>query len=442
LATIELGEVTAAEPAPGPELSARGRRAMLVGLVVLACLFAVAGARPVERGFAAPLWSGTISLAGFTLGRDSLFSAETNGRVVVAQDLRTGRDRWRLDIDALPLETLEVGDGVAAVITRLPSPEGEHEPLMTLVDARTGHVIGRTEGSLAGPATSGHRVLLQHQRTLDTNDCAVWGEPCLDVFTVDTRTGSEMGRRSFPVGAVTFMSHVDGSIDAYAAMDATGRVSVYDAGSGAPLDSYDLNTTNRPYIVLTPDAMITANRTDDDLTVTAYRRGPLTPIWSTVLTVRGPQDYPTWWFSSEGCGRALCVTVDGRTAVLDGATGRTMFEFDGLPAITVAGSLLVGYHEDPRNPTQSHSVFVLDLQTGGTVATLDRVDGVPWTDSGDRVLLSQEGTDRTAFILLDGSRAPRILGTVPGTGLQCKAMVATLACSDPAGIVRVWPLPL
>jgi hypothetical protein len=361
---------------------------------------------------------------------------------VVARDLRTGRDQWRVDIDGLPLETLEVGDGVAAVVTRLPSPEGEHEPLMTLVDARTGHVIGRTQGSMAGPATSGHRVVLQHQRTLETGDCTVWGEPCLDVFAVDTRTGSEVSRRSFPVGAVTFLSYVDGRIDAYAAMDATGRVSVYDAGSGAPLDSYDLNTTNRPYIVLAPDAMITANRTDDDLTVTAYRRGPLTPIWSTVLPVRGPQDYPTWWFSSEGCGPALCVTADGRTAVLDRATGRTLFEFDGLPAITVEGELLVGYHEDPRNPTEVHSVFVLDLRTGATVTTLDHVSGVPWIDSGGRVLLAREGPDRTELIVLDRDGVTRTLGSVPGFGLHCQARAATLACSDPAGTVRVWPLPL
>ena len=190
MVTIELGELTAAEEAPGPELSARDRRTMLVALVVIAILFGAAAARPAQRGFGAPLWSGTISLAGFTLGHDSLFSAETNGRVVVARDLRTGRDQWRVDIDGLPLETLEVGDGVAAVVTRLPSPEGEHEPLMTLVDARTGHVIGRTQGSMAGPATSGHRVVLQHQRTLETGDCTVWGEPCLDVFAVDTRTGS------------------------------------------------------------------------------------------------------------------------------------------------------------------------------------------------------------------------------------------------------------
>jgi hypothetical protein len=443
LGTIELGEVAAAEVTPGPELSARGRRALLVALVVIATLFGVAAGRPAQPGLGGPpLWSGTVSLAGFTLGHDSLFSAETNGRVVVARDLRTGRDQWRLDIEALPLQTREVGDGVAAVVTRLPSPEGEHEPLVTLVDARTGHVIGRTAGSMAGPATFGSRLVLQHQRTLDTGDCAVWGEPCLDVFTVDTRTGSEVGRRSFPIGAVTFLSHVDGRIDAYAAMDAAGLVTVYDAGSGATLDTYDLKTTNRPYIVLAPDAMITANRTDDDLTVTAYRRGPLTPLWSTVLRVRGPQDYPTWWFSSEGCGPALCVTVDGRTVVLDRATGRTLFEFDGLPAITVAGELLVGYHEDPRNPTESHSVFVLDLRTGVTVATLDHVDGVPWPDSGGRVLLAQEGKDRTAFLLLDRSGVSRTLGSVPGFGLHCEAMAATLACSDPAGIVRVWPLPL
>jgi hypothetical protein len=249
-------------------------------------------------------------------------------------------------------------------------------------------------------------------------------------------------RRSFPRGTVTFTSYVDGGVDSYAAMDDAGRVTVYDAGSGAPIDTYDLATTNRPYLVLTPDAMITANRTDDDLTVTGYRRGPLTPVWSTVLPVRGSQDYPTWWFSSEGCGRALCVTADGRTAVLDPATGRTMFEFDGLPAITVGGDLLVGYHEDPRDPVQFHSVFVLDMRTGATVTTLDHVDGVEWSDNDGRVLLSREGKDRTAFILLDRDGVTRTLGSVPGTGLHCQAKAATLACSDPAGIVRVWPLPV
>ena len=87
-------------------------------------------------------------------------------------------------------------------------------------------------------------------------------------------------------------------------------------------------------------------------------------------------------------------------------------------------------------------MFVLDLRTGATVTTLDHVSGVQWIDSGGRVLLAREGSDRTELIVLDRDCVTRTQGSVPGFGLHCQAMAATLACSDPAGIVRVWPLPL
>ena len=83
---------------------------------------------------------------------------------------------------------------MAAVVTRLPSPEGEHEPVITLVDAATGHVIGRTTGDMwaSGDVRAPGSCWSTSAPTAPMA-APSWGEPCPDVFAVDTRTGHEVG---------------------------------------------------------------------------------------------------------------------------------------------------------------------------------------------------------------------------------------------------------
>jgi hypothetical protein len=67
---------------------------------------------------------------------------------------------------------------------------------------------------------------------------------------------------------------------------------------------------------------------------------------------------------------------------------------------------------------------------------------VDWSDSDGRVLTTQEGPARTDFRVIDDRGTARPLGSVPGTGLTCHARADILACSDPAGTLRVWRLPV
>jgi hypothetical protein len=46
-----------------------------------------------------------------------------------------------------------------------------------------------------------------------------------------------------------------------------------------------------------------------------------------------------------------------------------------------------------------------------------------------------------AFTILDREGRTRALGSVPGTNLACHARGRALACSDPAGHLRLWRLP-
>ena len=85
---------------------------------------------------------------------------------------------------------------------------------------------------------------------------------------------------------------------------------------------------------------------------------------------------------------------------------------------------------------------MLDPATGATLATLWNATGVGWYDNGRRVLLAQQGRDRTAFVLIDADGNTRVLGSVDGVGLNCQARSDVLACAAPSGLLRVWPLPV
>src|SRR5690348_10926481 len=94
-----------------------GRRPLLIAAVGL-CLLALAASAPGRPVLGDPLWTGSVSLNGFTLGPDSVYVAQPDGKAVAALDLRTGRRRWTRDIVGLPQSVNYVGSGVAAVMTR------------------------------------------------------------------------------------------------------------------------------------------------------------------------------------------------------------------------------------------------------------------------------------------------------------------------------------
>jgi hypothetical protein len=440
--TIELGELAAAEVPAGPEMSHGTRRALLAALVAVACALGLVASARAEPSLGEPLWSGPVSLVGFNLGPDSLYLAEPNGRVVLARELRTGRERWRLEIDALPLMSTYAGEGVAAVQTRVPAPADQGTNTVLLVREATGQTIGRTSGDVVGPATTGHQLILVRPAELANDSCPTFGLPCVDVAAIDITTGREQPRLSLSGEQRLTVSTVDGRADSYGTYQADGTIRVYDAGSGALIDSMNVGAGLAGFVTLSPDLLMTTRRDGDAMRLDAYRRGPLTPLWSTALPVTGSEDGPAWWLAGDDCGAVVCARTGDRTVLLDRETGRPRFEYQGEIAGAVGSGALLGY-ELRREPSsrQVHDVEVLDPRTGAVRNVVRDAAWVGWPGSGGRVLVAQQGTGRTAFVLIQADGSTRVLGSVDGVGLNCQARDAVLACAAPSGLLRVWSLP-
>jgi len=111
-----------------------------------------------------------------------------------------------------------------------------------------------------------------------------------------------------------------------------------------------------------------------------------------------------------------------------------------MPAVRAARP---GDRPAPGEPAVEQGTEALRVgRCGRTLATLDGPGLVQWSDSGDRSLVTREGPDRTEFRLVDARGIVRSLGSVPGIRLACEAHAGILACSDRAGGLRVWRLPL
>lgn len=446
--TIELGEVRAAELAAGAqaELPARTRRTLAGVLTLAACVAGLGGSAPARHIFGEPLWTGTISLAGFRLGSQSVYLAEPNGRVVVAKDLLTGRTRWRLPIEQMPMYSEDVGGGVAAVVTHMPTHNELEEPTVTLVAEATGQVLGVGTGNLVGRSAAGRRLIMTHQRGYGTADCPEWGEPCWDVVALDTTTGAEVQRIALEPQSVLASSIVDGAVEAYASVSPTGAVRVYDAASGRLVDTMTLlgyGSGTAGGDLLLPDLFVTARRVGDDVRMSAYRRAPLTLVWSTLVPVTPAGQYPSWWLAGFDCGPVVCLAADGRTVLVDRASGRVRFTVAGDAVVPVSDRILLAAPApadlvpSPGRPT----ALVVDAGTGAVRQSVNKVMPVDWFGSGPRRLLAQQGPARTAFIVVDADGSLRTLGSVAGTDLACAARAGIVACSEPTGTLRVWRLP-
>jgi hypothetical protein len=444
VATIELGELSAPEQDRAPELPVRTRRLVAIVLVIVACAVGLVAAVPGGPGLGEPLWSGTISLAGFRLGPSSLYLAEPNGQFVLAKDLRTGRTRWRLPIDELPMYTVDAGSGTAAVVTHMPTHDESQEPTVSLVNEATGRVVGVTSGNVFGPA--GSRFVLGHQRQFGTDDCPQWGQQCWDIVSLDSATGAEAQRISLPADTALIASFVDGQVEAYASASADGAVRIYDAASGRLTDAMTVPSFHDPgaQALLMPDSFVIAEQVGDDVRVTSYRRGPLTFQWATALPAAPPGEYPGWWLAGYDCGPVICLATDTRTVLLDRATGAVRFTVTGNDVRGVSDqTLLVAADSQPPLPGPYRpSAAVVDAGTGVVKGLVNKIMPIDWTGAGSRALLAQEGPERTAFLLVRADGQVRTLGSVDGTGLNCSARDVIVACSRPSGELRVWRLPV
>ena len=452
VSVIELGEPDAEDRIGGFHLPAHLRRRLLVALVTLLCVLALAASVAGRPGLTKPLWTGSVSLNGFTVGPHGVYLWRQDGKAVFALDPSTGRPLWSRDISELPESISDLGNGVVVVGTQQLSSVGANRPGFTvsLVREQTGDRIVATTGDYYLTSADGRLLLVFSQRRDHPDACGTTETYCADITALDARAGTVAWKLSLAPDANFIESLVGSRAEALADVAADGTVRLRDLSTGAVAGSMRLPrdvSAVGGQVGLGGDALLTAQRGPDGITVTAYRRPALTRTWSVVV----PDDTPT---NDRGdgqayvgeCGPDVCLTVHGGGFwVINPSTGSATNRISLEPVqrlgagVFLAVSMATGsvFDGTPGKVTG----FVVD-PSGRNLATLDGPGLVQWADSGDRALVTREGPDRTEFRLVDARGIVRSLGSVPGIRLACEAHADIMACSDRAGGLRVWRLPL
>jgi hypothetical protein len=449
---IDLGVAGDDVAAAGPSMPARLSRGLVAVLTAVLSLLALgASAAGAPAGLEGPLWTGTVSLNGFTLGSASLYQASTDARTVMGRDVATGRLRWSLAVDRadLPAGTTDVGHGVAAVLTRRLAQEPERpEFMITLVRESTGEVIARTRGYFYPPGAAADPLVVFSQRDRGA-DCPPRLLSCVDVTAWDVGSGAVRWRRFLPGGTTAIPSfRREFALDGLAEVDADGTVRMIDLATGAVAGTIRLTAAHlsRGQVLLTRDAFVTALRVSGGIVVTGYRRPALTRIWTATVDAARPPDDANDEFRGgvqlAYCGpEFLCLYADrvtGRIIAVD--TGVSSAPTPYRPIVDTGRGLFVAETLADASRSSNGADVIVD-HTGRVVADLAGAKPVPWEDGGGRVLVSRQGRTGTEFSVIDDRRRRRGLATVAGTDLSCQARGRYLSCSDPAGDLRTWRLP-
>lgn len=454
---IDLGVLGGSDPVRvGRRSPPRPRRPLVAAVLAVVCLLGLAGSARGRPGLGEPLWTGAVSLNGFTLGPGTIFLADPDGTTVRALDLLTGQPRWSLDIIGLPDSTNDVGNGVAAVTTRPLSEPSLAWPTytITLVRLATGETITQTTGFYYLPSVGSQPLLVFNQRRSVDDGCDHLYNACLDVAGWDVTTGTRAWQLSLPPGHGAIPSIVDDRVDGLVEVDGDGTVRRRDLATGAVIGStspHELPPSAQ--VASVRDVFLTAVRGPTGIALTAYRQPSFARLWSVTipdLTTIGAEGRGGLVLS--GCGSDACLVLSGVNArVIDLATGSATPAIgvelvtrlgDGVfLATALAGSSIFVGPQQFVGPAQPPTGLVLD-RSGRTIARLAVNSLVDWNGSGNRALLIQSGPARTGFVVIDERGDHRSIGSVPGTNLNCRARADIMACADPVGTLRVWRLPV
>jgi outer membrane protein assembly factor BamB len=429
---IDLGELDQPTPAPArrPILTRPGQRLRAVIVVVVTCLAGLGSSGPAAPYLGSPLWTAKVSLAGFSVGTHNAYVSEPGAQEVSGRRLDSGRVLWRVPLQGILDATIDVGAGLAAVVTH--QPNGPLE--MTMVDDASGRVLYHRDGGPLGHIIDG--VLLVDAYPQNCPDVY----PCDTLWAIDPHTGAELwARPSSADGHVLVDLDEQGDVHGLAAVASDGSASSLDPVTGAVIEQSEPGVASLYAPGVLMNGMIIAGGTAAGrVTISARSLRAPQRQWSTDLPAPLIINALTEGFGLFRCGGLLCVGVGAGTVVLDPNTGKMLFNTDGaIVGWTGSGPITALYDGSSATPT---TVTTVDLRTG-RIATTTASAAVPWERSAGRAMLLWESHRQTAFTVLDAHGVPHPLGSVDGAALNCQATGPLLACADPLGTLRVWRIP-
>jgi hypothetical protein len=450
---IDLGVPGTEDQVRGRWLPRQLRRRLLIAFVTLGCLLTVAASARGGSGLNKPLWTGSVSLNGFTVGANGLYRWSVDGKAVTAFDLSTGRPRWSRDLTELPDSIVDLGNGIVLVVTRPLSSVGAGWPgvTITLVREASGERIAQTTGDYYAPSADGRLLLVYSRRLADPDSCGATDANCQDITAWDVHAGAVAWTLHLPPGADFLPSFVDGGVEALAEIGADGTVRVRELSTGAVVGSVTVSaglSRSGGQIGLVNGAVLTAQRGPGGITVTGYRLPSLARSWSVTIADFTPiTDQGGGELYLGNCPPDACMEVNGAGFwVINPSTGSVTNAFNFQVFQRLGGGAFLAAPTRPESSVDGmpgrYSGLVLGPD-GRILSRLGAVTGmVDWSDSGGRAMVTREGPERTDFQVIDDRGHVRTLDSVPGIGLTCHAHGDVLACSNAGGGLRVWRLPL
>lgn len=441
--TIDLGELGGAAAAGAPPRRSRLRRpGVAAALLVVLCLLTLGAASEPGPSLGRPLWTGQVSLAGFSLGAEYVFVSEPGAAWLAARAAGTGRVRWRLRLDEPLIDTVDLGGGSAALLTRTPGSNDETGRQITVrwVDG-DGRVLAVHHGQLVGLTEPGRLGLI----VMGTAGPACSGEPnaCVDLVAVAPATGRAVWHLGPLRDGWFTVEDPEGRITTIATLGPTGSVLLRD-----PLTGDITATVSVPGLVAdgppqpVAGTLVALRRLTGRAELAGFWLDPLARAWELTLPLPQPPTEYNRLVYAESCGDMLCVHIDGGTTVVEPGRGTVRFRVPyDIVARLGGGQFLAIPPPSPRGfGPPERTVFVLDERSGARREELSGVTGMAWPGGHGRVLLKRAGRFTEFLILGADGRAERI-GSVASPDLSCQVRGELLACSQASGLLQVWRLP-
>jgi hypothetical protein len=448
VSTIDLGDLSVPEPVEPPApVSPAVLRRLRVSLVVLLVLFAVVGAAPGPTHFVAPLWTRTVSLAGFTVGQDRLILSDPGAKELTGRDLDSGAVRWRVGIPE-PVEYVTTPTaGLASVVVRSVDFEqtlAVSESDVTLLIDESGAILTRLPSNQVTAMPTSSLLLVATGQQSVTVGCPSDVDRCSDVAGFDLATRRQVWRYALPGAVVAGVPTGGAVLSRFVMVRPDGAVDVRDPASGDVTRTLRLPDSlirggGTPQLLLVGDTLVVAVRRNDRAEVVGFAVGPAGRDWSAALPVRS--DGGGRFFLAP-CGSLLCLHADGADALFDPATGRLRGQV-GYQVVGQVGDTLLAVPspEQPGTPQTRRKVYLLRAGDGQSLGTRPDTAVISWSGGDGWALLARQGTVGTTFTAIDGYGGERLLGTMAGVDLVCQAARAVLVCVDPGGELRAWPIP-